>query len=93
MAAPSLKPERARKMVRRYRVWRPWLVDDANVDHAWLLQDKTGYSHWDPLLLAAALQQGCRHLLTEDLQHERAIESITTINHFRALPGALGLIQ
>lgn len=91
--APSLKPQQAQEVVRRYRVWRPWSVDDATVDHAWLLQDETGYSYWDALMLAAALQQGCRYLLTEDLQHERVVESLTIINPFRTLPNALGLTQ
>ena len=89
--APTLVPEQARDVVRRYRRWRPWSVDDATVDHAWALQDETGYSYWDCLMLAAALQQGCRYLLTEDLQHEHLIDSMRIINPFRTLPIDLGL--
>jgi predicted nucleic acid-binding protein len=89
--APTLAPEAARTVVRRYRSWRPWSVDEATVDHAWSLQDETAYSYWDCLMLAAALQQGCRYLLTEDLPHERLVESLTIINPFRALPNDLGL--
>lgn len=84
--APTLTPEQAREVVRRYRRWRPWSVDEATVDHAWTLQDETGYSYWDCLMLAAALQQGCSYLLTQDLQHERIVESLTILNPFLALP-------
>jgi predicted nucleic acid-binding protein len=84
--APALRPEQAREVVRRYRRWRPWSVDDATVDHAWTLQDETGYSYWDCLMLGAALQQGCGYLLTEDIQHQRQVEGLVILNPFRALP-------
>jgi predicted nucleic acid-binding protein len=89
--APSLNPEQARQVVRRYRRWKAWVVDEATVDHAWALQDLTGYSYWDSLMLAAALEQGCKYILTEDLQHERQVETLTIINPFQSTPAALGL--
>jgi len=90
-AAPTLTVNEARATVRHYRQWHPWMVDNATVDHAWLVQDSTGYSYWDSLMLAAALQQGCRYLLTEDLQHQRTVESLTIINPFQSLPADLNL--
>lgn len=89
--APSLDPEQARQVVRRYRRWKPWVVDEATVDHAWVLQDKTGYSYWDSLMLAAALAQGCRYLLTEDLQHQHQVDTLTILNPFEGTPVTLGL--
>ena len=33
-------------------------------------------------MLAAATQQGCRYLLTEDLQHQQVVGTVTIINPF-----------
>ena len=49
---------------------------------AWDVQDRYGYSWWDSLLVAAALQAGCRYLLTEDLQDGQVIGSMTIISPF-----------
>lgn len=87
--APSLSALQAREMVCHYRRWHPWTVDDATVDQAWLLQDKTSYSYWDSLMLAAALQQGCTYLLTEDLQHQQRIFKLAIINPFGCTPEEL----
>ena len=71
----------------------PWLVDDTIVDHAWVLQDETAYSYWDCLMLAAALHQGCRYFLTEDLQHGRKVDNLTIISPFVVLPQDLGRFE
>lgn len=39
-------------------------------------------SFWDGLILRAALQSGCRTLLSEDMQHGRRIDGIEIINPF-----------
>jgi len=87
--APTLPAADARALVRRYRRWHPWMVDDATVDRAWALQDDTGYSYWDCLMLAAALEQGCSHLLTEDLQHWQQVGPLTILNPFLSTPDEL----
>ena len=91
--AAASSADELREVVRRYRHWKPWQVDDATVDHAWALQDQTAYSYWDCLMLAAALQQGCRYLLTEDLKHGHKVESLTIISPFEVLPQDLWTIQ
>ena len=88
--APNLLPEHARDQVRQYRRWQPWQVDDPTVDYAWTLQDETGYSYWDCLMVAAAAAQECQYLLTEDLQHQQRLAGLTVISPFRLLPGELG---
>lgn len=87
--APSLPTEDARRVVREYRAWAPFLVDDETVDTAWSLQDRFAFSYWDALLVAAALQQGCRWLLTEDLQHGQQVDSLRIVNPFIAGPELL----
>jgi predicted nucleic acid-binding protein len=43
---------------------------------------ETGYSFYDALIVAAAVELGCRRLLTEDLQHGRKIQGLTILNPF-----------
>ncbi len=46
----------------------------------------TGYSWWDSLLLASALELGCSHFLSEDLQDGQQIGDLTIINPFLHAP-------
>lgn len=89
--APGLLPEQARSVVRRYRGWQPWIVDDVTVDLAWALQDRFLINYWDALMVAAAQQQGCGYLLSEDLQHEQCFDNVQVINPFKTSPSDLGL--
>lgn len=87
--APSTPAEEARRIVREYRAWTPWIVDDETVDRAWDLQDRFQLAYWDALMVAAAQQQGCGWLLTEDLQHDQRIEKLRVLNPFLAGPERL----
>jgi len=87
--APSLGIEDARRLVREYRAWTPWIVDDDTVDTAWHLQDRFNFQYWDALMVAAAQQQGCTLLLTEDLQHDLRIDQLRILNPFLVGPEAL----
>lgn len=45
---------------------------------------KYTFSYWDSLILASALESGCQHLYTEDLQHKQIIEaSLMVVNPFK----------
>ena len=87
--APSLPVKEARALVSSYRRWQPLAVDEATVDLAWTIQDDTAYSYWDCLMLAAAQEQGCAYLLTEDLQHGQRVDSLTILNPFLSTPDEL----
>ncbi len=87
--APQLDLIEGRALVRRYRAWRPLTVDDSTVDLAWTLQDRFALSYWDALMVAAAQQQGCRHLLTEDLQHGQQMDRLQILNPFVVGPEIL----
>ena len=40
-----------------------------------------GFSYWDSLILAAALEAGCSTLYSEDMQHGQIVdESLTILN-------------
>ncbi len=43
------------------------------------LAERYGYSVYDAMILAAALESGCKQLLTEDLQHQQRVESMLDI--------------
>lgn len=47
------------------------------------LRAKYGFSYWDSLIVAAALDAGCDTLYTEDMQHGQVIEGqLTLVNPF-----------
>ncbi len=47
------------------------------------LMGKHGFSNWDSLILAAALEHSCTFLYSEDLQHGQVIDRrLTIINPF-----------
>jgi predicted nucleic acid-binding protein len=41
------------------------------------------YSFYDSLIIAAALEDGCTRLLSEDLQHGQRIEGMVITNPFQ----------
>ena len=88
---PAMPAGDARAEVRRYQRWQPWVLDQATVETAWAVESRFGFGYWDSLIVAAAKAQGCRYLLTEDLQHEQTIDGMQIINPFLAAPSAFDL--
>lgn len=55
----------------------------ATIAHATRLADRYGFSWFDSLIVAAALECGCETLYSEDLQHGQLIEgSLRVVNPF-----------
>lgn len=79
---PAMPAGDARAEVRRYQRWQPWMIDHATVEAAWAVESRYGLSYWDALMVAAAQQQGCAALLTEDLQHDQVIDGVRILNPF-----------
>ena len=48
------------------------------------VRDRYGFSFYDALVVAAALDAGCTRLLSEDLQHGQRIGDLTVVDPFRA---------
>lgn len=86
---PAMPAGDARAEVRRYQRWQPWLNDHSTVETAWAVESRYRLSYWDSLVVAAAQQQGCELLLSEDLQHEQQIDNVRIINPFRVGPEIL----
>ena len=59
-------------------------VDIETHEAAIALAEAHGFSFYDSLIVASALQAGCETLLTEDLQAGRRIDSLVVVNPFAA---------
>ena len=46
------------------------------------VQERWKYGFYDSLIVAAALEAGCKRLLSEDLQHGQRIEGLRIENPF-----------
>jgi len=75
--------------VRRYQRWQPWAIDHSTVESAWSVESRYGLPYWDALIVAAAQAQGCRYLLSEDLQHGQQVDSVQILNPFLVGPEVL----
>lgn len=79
----------ARALVRRYQHWNPWQNDQATVETAWAIETRYGFGYWDALVIASAQQQGCRYLISEDMQHGQQVDSVQILNPFEIGPEVL----
>jgi predicted nucleic acid-binding protein len=79
----------ARAEVRRDQRWQPWPNDHATVEAAWAVESRYGLSYWDALIVAAAQAQGCRYLLSEDLQHGQQFGRLQIVDPFAVGPELL----
>ena len=80
--SPAMPVADARADVLDLGEWNPTVLTDALVRQAWAVEDRYGLSYWDSLIVAAAQLEGCRHLLTEDLQGGMRLDGITVVNPF-----------
>ncbi len=87
--AATLSADDARTEMRRYLSWNPWITDPPTIETAWAVESRYGVNYWDALMIAAAQHQGCRLLLTEDLQHDRRIGDLRIVDPFRTGPELL----
>ena len=79
----------ARAEIRRLQAWQPWQIDHHTMEAAWAVEARQRFHFWDALMVAAALQQGCTLLLTEDVQHDQRIDALRIVNPFQADVGLL----
>lgn len=57
------------------------------IEKARSLHERFGYSWWDSLLLASALELGCTHCVSEDLRGGQAVQGLTIVDPFSTSPG------
>jgi predicted nucleic acid-binding protein len=76
----------------RARELLPWCrvaLDGETTALAMAVQTRYETSWWDALIVASALQAGCRYLLSEDLQPGMSFGTLTVINPFETTPEAI----
>lgn len=82
---PPATAEQAKKFFDKVLMplWRS-MPNAALYERALDVRSRYGFSFYDALIVAAALQAGCSRLLTEDLQHGQRIEGLVVENPFKA---------
>jgi len=60
------------------------LIQRKTINKALVLKDRYGYSFYDTLMLASALESNCTQIFTEDMQDGQVIEdTLTIVNVFK----------
>ncbi|MEQ1611159.1 MAG: PIN domain-containing protein [Hyphomicrobiaceae bacterium] len=72
----------ARTYIRTLAPWAIAPLDAKTTERAFAVEDETGYSWWDCLILAAALQADCRLFVSEDLADGREVAGMRIANPF-----------
>jgi predicted nucleic acid-binding protein len=73
---------RARAIVAAYATWPVHHIAPADITEASQLEGRYRLSFWDCLIIVAASRMGAASLVTEDMQHGRAIAGIRIVNPF-----------
>lgn len=79
---PGLSKQDARDDVAALLAWRPLATSDTTLTKAWELEDRCGFSWWDSLVVASALENRCLLLVSEDLQDGQLIDGLRIRNPF-----------
>jgi predicted nucleic acid-binding protein len=54
-------------------------IDETTIKQALFIKDSYGYSYYDSLIIASALECNCSVLYSEDMQHGQIIENVLEI--------------
>jgi len=59
------------------------IIDFNTITKCLMIKEKYGFSYWDSLVAASALENGCTTLYSEDMQHNQLIENkLRIVNPF-----------
>jgi predicted nucleic acid-binding protein len=86
---PGLPQGDARAKLRRFQLWQPWQIDHQTIESAWGVEARFALSYWDALIVAAAAQSGCSHVLSLHLAHGMHIDAVQVVNPFLATYASL----
>jgi len=79
---PGLPKQDARDDVAALLAWRPLGTSGTTLAKAWEIEDRCGFSWWDSLIVASALENRCLFLVSEDLQDGQAVDGLRIRNPF-----------
>jgi len=74
-------PETGKLLAMLEATCRVEIVTPATIHHALDIAGRYGFSWYDSLIVAAALEAGCDTLYTEDLHHGQVIEGKLTVTN------------
>ncbi|MCL2699154.1 MAG: PIN domain-containing protein [Defluviitaleaceae bacterium] len=60
------------------------LIDMGTVNYALNIHQEYGYSYYDCLMLASALMNGSKYILTEDMQDGHIVDGLEIVNIFKS---------
>jgi predicted nucleic acid-binding protein len=83
---PNLPTETVFQIADNILAWGNGSVTVKTTTTAREIRKALHYSWWDCLLLASALELGCSHFLSEDLQDGHRIEGLTIVDPFAHSP-------
>jgi predicted nucleic acid-binding protein len=87
----GMRPEAVFSIVDGYALFGSGAINVATVAAARIIHFENGYSWWDCLLLASAIELQCRLFLSEDMQDGHRIRGLTIINPFLHSPPQIPL--
>jgi predicted nucleic acid-binding protein len=58
------------------------LIEISTIQLAHKIRLENGFSYWDSLMIASAIENNCTILYSEDMQHLQKIQNLTIINPF-----------
>jgi predicted nucleic acid-binding protein len=80
-----LKPDEIEFALNEYtKMFNVVILNIATIIDALRLKQKYGYSYYDSLIISTALQNDCKILYSEDMQHTQKIDDkLTILNPFK----------
>ena len=87
----GMRPEAVFSIADGYALFGSTAINFETVAAARILHFENGYSWWDCLLLASAIELQCRFFLSEDMQDGHRIRGLTIISPFRHSPPQIPL--
>jgi predicted nucleic acid-binding protein len=78
----DIQPELIFRLADEIMAWGAAPISSGTIQGARHIWRQAGYSWWDCLLLASALELGCTHFLSENLQDGQQLEGLTIVDPF-----------
>ena len=84
---PGLNPQSAWEDVEALQTWNPQIIDTALLNRSRKIEGMHRLSWWDSMVVAAAQEQRCALLLSEDFTHGARFGDVKVCNPFKLAVG------
>ncbi len=82
----KMQPEAVFATVDAFSIFGAEPINLETIGAARIIHFDTGYSWWDCILLASAVELQCNWFLSEDMRHEHHLRGLTIVSPFRHSP-------